>query len=132
MFSIVTIFSIFSAFLLAFSTAAPVHPVELLAWSPTILSPIPLTSWPRGSTQTVTWATDNVPAEKMNSTGLLLLGYLENDSENLDIKHPLAVDFPIISGEVAFTVPENATVRSNAIVVLFGDSGNASPEFCIV
>ncbi|KAG2037794.1 hypothetical protein BDR03DRAFT_863160 [Suillus americanus] len=127
-----TIFSIFSAFLLAFATAAPVHPVELLAWSPTILCPTRFTIWPRGSTQTVTWETDNIPEEKLNSTGLLLLGYMANNSENLDIKHPLAVNFPIISGEVTFTVPDNATVRGNAIVVLFGDSGNASPEFAIV
>ncbi|KAG1822875.1 uncharacterized protein BJ212DRAFT_1263479 [Suillus subaureus] len=125
-------FSIFSAFLLAFATAAPVHPVELLAWSPTILSPTQFTIWPSGSTQTVTWATNNIPEEKLNSTGLLLLGYMENNSENLDIKHPLAVNFPIISGGVTVTVPENATVRGNAIVVLFGDSGNASPEFAIV
>ncbi|KAG1872398.1 hypothetical protein DFJ58DRAFT_652151 [Suillus subalutaceus] len=125
-------FSIFSAFLLAFATAAPVHPVELLAWSPTILCPTQFTIWPRGSTQTVTWETDNIPEEKLNSTGLLLLGYMANNSENLDIKHPLAVNFPIINGEVTVTVPENATVRGNAIVVLFGDSGNASPEFAIV
>ncbi|KAG2155935.1 uncharacterized protein EDB93DRAFT_1079834 [Suillus bovinus] len=125
-------FAIFSAFLLAFSTAVPIQPVELLAWSPTILTPTHLTSWPRGSTQIVTWATNNIPEEKLNSTGLLLLGYMENDSENLDIKHPLAAEFPITSGEVTITVPENATVRCNAIVVLFGDSGNASPEFAIV
>lgn len=132
MFSTVTMFSIFSAFLLAFATAAPIHPVELLAWSPTILCPTQFTIWPRGSMQTVTWAIDNVPEEKLNSTGLLLLGYMENNSENLDIKHPLAVNFPIINGEVTFIVPENATVRGDAIVVLFGDSGNASPEFTII
>lgn len=125
-------FSIFSAFLLAFTTAAPVHPVELLAWSPTILTPTQFTVWPRGSIQSVTWATNNIPEEKLNSTGLLLLGYMANDSENLDIQHPLAVNFPIINGEVTFTVPENATTCVNAIVVLFGDSGNASPEFAII
>jgi hypothetical protein len=59
------------------------------------------------------------------------------------------VNFPIISGEVTFTVPENATACGNAIVVcmyrltfgwmhflcvfsVFGDSGNASPEFAII
>jgi hypothetical protein len=86
MFGTVTMFSIFSAFLLAFTTAAPVHPVELLAWSPTILTPTQFTIWPRGSIQSVTWATNNIPEEKLNSTGLLLLGYMANDSENLDIR----------------------------------------------
>ncbi|KAG2151296.1 hypothetical protein DEU56DRAFT_908155 [Suillus clintonianus] len=127
-----TLFAIFSALLLAFATAAPVQPVELLAWSPTILCPTRFTMWPQGSTQTVTWATNNIPDEKKNSTGLLLFGFMANDSENLDIQHPLAVEFPITDGMVTITVPENATVRNNAIVVLFGDSGNASPQFAIV
>lgn len=163
-------FSLFSALMLALSylaTAAPVHPVELLAWSPSITSPNALTVWPCGSLQTVSWKTDNIPAEKQNSTGLLLLGYMENDSENLDIstliyhnhlfkllkgnpaEHPLATNFPISLGSVSFTVPQDATPRSDAIVIcmyylsfgcvhtlhavlVFGDSGNASPEFTIV
>jgi hypothetical protein len=33
------------------------------------------------------------------------------------LEHPLAVNFPIINGEVTFTVPENATTCINAIVV---------------
>ena len=162
--------SLFSALMLAFpylSTAAPVHPVELLAWSPTILSPDEFTVWSCGSVQSVTWRTDNIPEEKQNSTGLLLLGYEENNSENLDIstlifhihvlkslkgnpaEHPLAVNFPLTLGSVSFTVPQNATPRTDAIVVcmyclsfgcahlshavpVFGDSGNASPQFTIV
>jgi hypothetical protein len=40
---------------------------------------------------------------------ILLLKYIP--------EHPLAVNFPIISGEVTIIVPENATVRSDAIVV---------------
>ncbi|KAG2361696.1 hypothetical protein BDR07DRAFT_1408900 [Suillus spraguei] len=132
MFGTVTMFSTLSAFLLASATAAPVHSVEMLAWSPTILCPSQLTTWPRNSTQTVTWVTSNIPAEKRNSTGLLLLGYMENNSENLDIQHPLAVDFAITDGQVTINVPANATVRNDAIVVLFGDSGNASPQFKIV
>ena len=83
-----TMFSIFSALMLAMSyvsTAAPVHPVELLAWSPTITCPTALTIWKAGSVETVSWKTDNIPQEKQGSTGLLLLGYEANDSENLDI-----------------------------------------------
>lgn len=29
--------------------------------------------------------TENIPAERTATTGLILLGYMENDSENLDI-----------------------------------------------
>ncbi|KAG1745904.1 uncharacterized protein EDB91DRAFT_1049691 [Suillus paluster] len=128
-------FSIFSGLMLALSyvaTAAPVQPVELLAWSPAITSPTSETVWACNSMQTVFWATNNVPEEKKNSTGILLSGFIANNSENLDIYHPLATGFPIIAGQVSFLVPQNATPRDNAIVVLFGDSGNASPQFKIV
>ncbi|OAX38766.1 hypothetical protein K503DRAFT_800197 [Rhizopogon vinicolor AM-OR11-026] len=127
-------FSLVSALMLALSyvaIAAPLAPVELLAWSPTITCPAAGARWGRGSVQIVSWKTDNIPEEKQNSTGILMLGYLENKSENLDIKNPLAFDFPISSGSVSFTVPQNTSARSNAIVVLIGDSGNASPQFTI-
>ncbi|KAG0704226.1 hypothetical protein DFH29DRAFT_802236 [Suillus ampliporus] len=130
-----TIFSIFSALMLALSctvTAAPVQPVEMLVWNPTIITPSSTTVWELGSTQTVFWKTNNVPVEKQNSTGRLLLGFEANSSENLDTEHPLAVDFPITDGQVSFIVPQNTTRRNNAIIVLFGDSGNASPQFMIV
>ena len=81
-------FSLFSALLLVLSyvgTAATVVPVELLAWSPDIISPSNMTVWQRGSLQTASWRTDNIPEEVQTYTGLLLLGYLENNSENLDI-----------------------------------------------
>lgn len=81
-------FSLFSALMLAMSyvsTAAPVQPVELLAWSPTITCPTALTIWEAGSVETVSWKTDNIPKEKQGATGILLLGYMANNSENLDI-----------------------------------------------
>lgn len=81
-----TVLSLFSALALSrVAIAAPIQPVELLAWSPSIITPDASTVWTSGSAQTVTWKTDNIPAEKQNSTGLLLLGYMENNSENLDI-----------------------------------------------
>ncbi|KAH7885263.1 hypothetical protein F5I97DRAFT_1928664 [Phlebopus sp. FC_14] len=129
-----SLFSLFSALLLAVSylvSAAPVQPVELLVWSPTITSPKLGDVWLTGSTQNVTWLIDDIPDEKKNSTGLLLLGYFANNSENLDIKHPLASGFPIAWGWVDITVPTNLTRRDNYTVVLFGDSGNASPAFTI-
>ncbi|KAG1720508.1 uncharacterized protein EDB91DRAFT_1064839 [Suillus paluster] len=112
------------------ATATPIYTVELLAWSPTIISPTLMTVWERNSTQTVLWETNNIPEEEQNSTGLLLLGYMENMSENLDIEHPLAANFPIVDGQVSITVPQNCDA-SRQCYCLFGDSGNASPEFVI-
>ncbi|KIK26771.1 hypothetical protein PISMIDRAFT_675708 [Pisolithus microcarpus 441] len=124
------------AFLVTFffsvvARAAPVQPVELLVFSPTITSPTASTVWITNTTANVTWSTDNIPAESQNSTGLLLLGYNSTGSENLDIYHPLASQFPLSQGWVQFTVPYNLTYKNDYIVVLFGDSGNASPQFTI-
>ncbi|KAL4069881.1 hypothetical protein V8B97DRAFT_1872028 [Scleroderma yunnanense] len=129
-----SLLSLFSAFVLAISYlahAAPVKPEELLAFSPSIFYPTAGVVWPAGSVQNVTWRTDNIPDEVKNSTGLILLGYQTSDSENLDIKRPLASSFPITAGFVQFTVPSDLVYRTNYIVVLFGDSGNASPQFTI-
>ncbi|KAI6030919.1 hypothetical protein F5J12DRAFT_955231 [Pisolithus orientalis] len=128
------LFSFFVAvFFSVFARAAPVttQPVELLVFSPTITSPTAGIVWITNTKANVTWLTSNIPAEKQNTTGLLLLGYEANNSENLDIYHPLASQFPLAQGWVEFTVPSNLTYKNNYIVVLFGDSGNASPQFTI-
>lgn len=43
----------------------------------------------------------------------------------------LANKFPLSAGTVSFTVPASLATRDDYIVVLFGDSGNASPHFKI-
>ncbi|KAH9038208.1 hypothetical protein EDB85DRAFT_2287610 [Lactarius pseudohatsudake] len=89
--------------------------------------------------------TSSIPSPD-NSTGQLLLGFLTLEGENLDIlrfpllpaprsvvlraHYPLAQDILLSTGSVQITVP-NVSVGSNYIVVLFGDSGNASPQFTI-
>ncbi|OCH86865.1 hypothetical protein OBBRIDRAFT_796737 [Obba rivulosa] len=113
------------------ATFIPVAPKEDIVFSPHITEPTAGQIWPVGTNQTVTWDTSAIPAEGANQTGLLLLGYQANDSENLDISHPLAAGFPISAGEINITVP-NVTMRTDYIVVLFGDSGNVSPQFTIM
>ncbi|PPR07270.1 hypothetical protein CVT26_012430 [Gymnopilus dilepis] len=56
---------------------------------------------------------------------------MENNSENLDIAHPLATGFPLTTGSVKVVLPKNVTARDDYFVVLFGDSGNKSPKFKI-
>ncbi|KIM35909.1 hypothetical protein M413DRAFT_32141 [Hebeloma cylindrosporum] len=113
-------------------SAAPMNaPQELIVFNPPITSPKEFSAWAKGSEQIVRWDIKGIPVQRVNTTGLVLLGHMENNSENLDIEHPLASGFPINSGSVKVTMPKNAATRSDYFVVLFGDSGNKSPKFKI-
>ncbi|KAH8994345.1 hypothetical protein EDB86DRAFT_1268906 [Lactarius hatsudake] len=114
-------------YVLVFVQAVPL--VKRIVVSPQITSPSASTTWNVGDKVTVTWETSSIPPPG-NLTGQLLLGFLTLEGENLDIDHPLAQDIPLSTGSVQITVP-NVPVGANYIVVLFGDSGNASPQFTI-
>ncbi|KAI9429361.1 hypothetical protein H4582DRAFT_1774995, partial [Lactarius indigo] len=101
--------------------------VKRIVVSPQITYPKASTTWNVGDKVTVTWDTSGIPPQS-NFTGQLLLGYVTGDSENLGIDHPLAQDFLLSRGSVQITVP-NVSGGSHYIVVLFGDSGNAIPQF---
>ncbi|KAI0754870.1 hypothetical protein C8Q80DRAFT_1094152 [Daedaleopsis nitida] len=100
---------------------------------PPVTAPVAGDSWLVGSIQTITWETKDIPEEFHDRSGALFLGYIEdgNDSEHLDMARPLAMNFPITDGAVNVTVP-NVMPRNDYVVVLFGDSGNASPKFSII
>ncbi|OBZ68975.1 hypothetical protein A0H81_11318 [Grifola frondosa] len=70
-------------------------PTQNDVFNPHITFPTAGVTWLVGSDQVVTWNTSSIPASNANQTGLILLGYLENDSENLGIDNPLATGFPI-------------------------------------
>ncbi|KAG2183236.1 hypothetical protein INT43_006240 [Umbelopsis isabellina] len=44
----------------------------------------------------------------------------------------LANNFKLVSGSHNITLPSDLSTKHSYIIVLFGDSGNASPEFTIV
>ncbi|PPQ86339.1 hypothetical protein CVT25_005639 [Psilocybe cyanescens] len=88
-----------------------------------------------------------MPAKPANPKGTLLLGYLQDGSEdqhldvapkspeipNLNIttsENPLASDFEIKKGFVIVKCPE-VVERKQYIVALIGNSGNSSPPFRI-
>ncbi|KAF9990236.1 hypothetical protein BGZ80_006946 [Entomortierella chlamydospora] len=98
--------------------------------NPHITSPKKGVEWKANSYQTVQWDTKGIKGSK--ATGTLLLGYREGNSlnEHLDTAHPLAKDFPLKNGRIKVKVP-NVDPRKRYIVVLLGNSGNASPEFTI-
>ncbi|KAJ3539058.1 hypothetical protein NM688_g6421 [Phlebia brevispora] len=75
--------------------------------SPKITSPGSNTVWVAGTTAQVTWDTSNVPKQGGPYTGSILLGYLQDSSENehLDVDHPLAHGFDLAQGSVDVKVP---------------------------
>ncbi|CDO73455.1 hypothetical protein BN946_scf185013.g90 [Trametes cinnabarina] len=87
--------------------------------------------------------TSDRPHEVTNYEGRAVLGYLadgDDDNEHLEFdslsvermtEHPLAEGFNLTAGHVTVRVPD-VDPRNEYIVVLFGDSGNRSPEFNIV
>ncbi|KAH8099421.1 hypothetical protein BXZ70DRAFT_1009230 [Cristinia sonorae] len=111
--------------------AGPITPVAFDVYNPKITSPVAAQVWPVGSAQVVSWDLHSIPPSEYEKVGHLLLGFNENDTENLDILHPLSTGFSIGDGNVTITVPDVPT-RDDYIVVLLGDSGNVSPEFSIV
>jgi len=61
---------------------------------------------------------------------MILLGYITKGSENLNVRHPLATECPLMAGYATVIVP-NVQTRIDYVVALFGDSGNISPQFTI-
>ncbi|KAH8099654.1 hypothetical protein BXZ70DRAFT_942748 [Cristinia sonorae] len=127
--AIMTLFTFFFAplFMAAmFVSAAPLN-AELFSkkdvFVPTILEPTASTVWKTGEVRNITWDTSNAPAQITNRLGLVLLRFG-------DITAPLilAKGFDILDGTVSVTVPR-VEKRTDWSIVLFGDSGNFSPQF---
>ncbi|EIM81617.1 uncharacterized protein STEHIDRAFT_161793 [Stereum hirsutum FP-91666 SS1] len=102
-------------------------------WSPPITSPTAGDILQVGQSFTVTWDTSAEPDQVTSYEGTLLLGHMNSSgsNENLDTKYPLATGFDLRDGSHTIVVPDVPPLESY-IIVLVGDSGNASPEFTIV
>ncbi|KAI0034021.1 hypothetical protein K488DRAFT_69425 [Vararia minispora EC-137] len=107
------------------SVAAPIDHTKRDVWDPTIISPNASTVWTIGGTFNVTWQTDDAPVNISNGAAI----FLRTDAGML--QPVLAQGFDLRSGSQEVTVPANFTPATNYRVVLFGDSGNWSPEFAI-
>ncbi|KAJ7796186.1 hypothetical protein B0H14DRAFT_82860 [Mycena olivaceomarginata] len=118
--TIICLFMLFSVIL-----AAPLDSRTVFA--PPITSPTEQSVWKVGQTQTVTWDATGIPAGVM---GKIQLGYLDPNSPGEHLSTILATGFNLTDEKVQITVPSVVT-RSSYIVVLFGDSGNISPQFTI-
>ncbi|KAI0766378.1 hypothetical protein BD413DRAFT_152317 [Trametes elegans] len=102
--------------LFAFVSALPLALRDVFV--PPVTSPAEGDIWKIGENYTVTWDTSSAPVNITNKGGLL------------DIENPLAKGFDILQGEVNVTVPD-VEPGDDYTVVLFGDSGNNSPQFTI-
>jgi hypothetical protein len=94
-------------------------------WVPTITSPTSACVWTVGGSYYVTWDTSSEPSEVTNPTGQVYLRQGDATQSN-----PIASGFPLTDGQVEVTIPEGTTAGTY-MIVLFGDSGNWSPEFQI-
>ncbi|KAF4577389.1 hypothetical protein EYR40_009252 [Pleurotus pulmonarius] len=101
-------------------------------FNPPITSPDANTVWRVGDKVNVTWDTTDIPPDSQitNPIGRVVLGFETSESLNLMVDSPLAQGFLLKNGQVSITVP-NVPPRNNYIVVVFGDSGNTSPQFRI-
>ncbi|KIP05529.1 hypothetical protein PHLGIDRAFT_19684 [Phlebiopsis gigantea 11061_1 CR5-6] len=114
----------FFAALVAVVSAAPLEKRDVFV--PPILYPHAGTVWKVGQKHNVTWSTADAPTQITNKQGMIVLA--TNGLE--DIENPLASGFDILLGRFEVTVPDVADGNDYALV-LFGDSGNFSPNFTI-
>ncbi|KAJ3806093.1 hypothetical protein EV368DRAFT_87781 [Lentinula lateritia] len=98
-----------------------------LVYVPHITAPNAKSVWRCGQTVVVTWDSSNRPKDVTNYKGMVLLR-----KEGLeDAEHPLASGFNVVDlHAISFKVPR-VPRRDDYQIVLFGDSGNFSPEFTI-
>jgi len=116
----------FAIFAVLFAGAAAAVPVlkKRDVFVPPVLYPTTGTVWTKGETHTVTWSLADAPVNITNKYGEILL-------RQGDLTTPviLANNFSILDGQVEIVVPW--VEPGNYSIVLFGDSGNFSPEFTI-
>ncbi|KAI8882884.1 hypothetical protein K501DRAFT_250623 [Backusella circina FSU 941] len=104
--------------------------------NPKITTPNSSTKWRAGETYTVKWDTtyyDGTSQQPIpdTQTGTILLGYLEGSDPNEHLGHTLASGFKLNSGSQSVTLPADLATKRDYIIVLMGDSGNASQRFFI-
>ncbi|KAI9271422.1 hypothetical protein BY458DRAFT_509419 [Sporodiniella umbellata] len=105
--------------------------------NPAITAPTSGTKWRAGQTFVVKWKTTYFDGQKQvpipdTQTGVIKLGYFEkNDRYNEHLLWDLASGFKLNSGSQSVTLPNDLETKRSYIVVLMGDSGNASKQFTI-
>ncbi|KAL5524379.1 hypothetical protein ACEPAF_9519 [Sanghuangporus sanghuang] len=121
------IYFLFFSFVITLVSLVSALPVDRRdVWVPPITSPTEGTIWTIGNLVNVTWDTSTKPDQVTNPLGRVQLRKDGHTSSDV-----LAEGFNLTDGSVEITVPD-VTPDFGYQVVLFGDSGNFSPEFEIV
>ncbi|KAF9534650.1 hypothetical protein CPB83DRAFT_842681 [Crepidotus variabilis] len=118
-----SIFTTLATVFVAAVNASAVIPQDVYA--PHITYPTAGVVWISGQTQTVTWDTSDAPTQITNPIGHILLRKGSSTTPLI-----LANNFNILDGKAQVTVP-NVIEGDDYALVLFGDSGDWSPEFTI-
>jgi len=115
----------------ALGAALPLEPRDVFV--PPITYPHSGTVWYTGQRHNVTWATDPHPVNITNSKGMIVMaqGGLTFVTGPGSLASPLAHGFDILLGRIEVAVPDVPTAADYQLV-LFGDSGNYSPNFTII
>ncbi|KIK59386.1 hypothetical protein GYMLUDRAFT_262131 [Collybiopsis luxurians FD-317 M1] len=96
-----------------------------VVFTPPVTDPTNTTVWTSGQVETVTWDVSNPPANITNRIGRIQFRF-----DDITTPLVLADNFDILLGTIQVTAPLVIT-GSDYSLVLFGDSGNFSPEFTI-
>ncbi|KAF5382288.1 hypothetical protein D9757_008490 [Collybiopsis confluens] len=121
-----TLFALFFfTILFTVSNAIPVSLEQRDVYVPPITCPTAYTVWNKGEVHNVTWDVSDPPAQITNKIGRIQLR-----EGGLTTPLILADGFDILLGRIEVTVPWVITANDYQLV-LFGDSGNFSPEFTI-
>ncbi|KIJ25509.1 hypothetical protein M422DRAFT_216753 [Sphaerobolus stellatus SS14] len=119
--SLALIATVFSAV-----SANPV-PAALDIFDPRIITPDASTVWQVGSLQNVTWDASNPPASISNGASIVLR------TANINgVFVTLASGFSLLAGVQEVQVPADIPTGNDYEIVLFGDSGDISPQFTII
>ncbi|KAH8114412.1 hypothetical protein DFH11DRAFT_1688937 [Phellopilus nigrolimitatus] len=126
-----TLFAALAA-LFSLASALPLEPERRDVWVPQVTYPHADIVWKIGYRHNVSWDLSSQPAQITNPIGQILLRK-DNVTASTgpgSTSEPLASGFDLTLGRVEITVPD-VTVGCGYQVVLFGDSGNFSPNFII-
>ncbi|EIM89685.1 uncharacterized protein STEHIDRAFT_108363 [Stereum hirsutum FP-91666 SS1] len=113
------------ATLLSLVSAAPVDIFKRDVFVPPITYPHAGTVWAVNSHHNVTWDTSSAPVNITNKQGEIYLRH----NDLTDTSNALASGFDILLGRIEIQVPD--VEPGTYELVLFGDSGNFSPDFTI-
>ncbi|KAI7901986.1 uncharacterized protein BX663DRAFT_404001, partial [Cokeromyces recurvatus] len=123
----------FFAFIISLTSA--------LVINPKITVPNSHTKWRAGNTYIVKWKTtyQDYGSNKAipipdDYKGTIKLGYLDERKDPYNehlLWDDLASGFKLNAGSQTITLPSDLETKTSYIIVLMGDSGNASPKFTI-